>query len=54
MGLSPLVIVAALAFWGHVWGVIGMFLAVPLTSIVKIALENVEFTRPFARLLGEE
>ncbi len=54
VGLSPLIILAALAFWGHVWGLIGLFLAVPLTAIVKIVLENVAFTRPFARLLGEE
>ncbi len=53
-GLSPLIVVASLVFWGHAWGVIGMLLAVPLTAIVKIALENVEFTRPFARLLGED
>jgi AI-2 transport protein TqsA len=53
-GLSPLIVVASLVFWGHVWGLIGMLLAVPLTAIVKIALENVEVTRPFARLLGED
>jgi AI-2 transport protein TqsA len=53
-GLSPLIVLASLVFWGHVWGLIGMLLAVPLTAIVKIALENVELTRPYARLLGEE
>jgi AI-2 transport protein TqsA len=53
-GLSPLIVVASLVFWGHAWGVIGMLLAVPLTAIVKIALENVEFTRPVARLMGED
>jgi AI-2 transport protein TqsA len=54
VGLSPLIILAALTFWGLCWGPIGMLLAVPLTAIVRIVLENVEFTRPFARLLGEE
>jgi AI-2 transport protein TqsA len=53
VGLSPVVILAALAFWGLCWGVIGMFLAVPLTVTLKIILENVGFTRPIARLLGE-
>lgn len=53
VGLSPLVILIALAFWGQVWGLIGMFLAVPLTVMVKIMLENVAFTRPFAELLGD-
>ncbi|MGL4424371.1 MAG: AI-2E family transporter, partial [Gemmataceae bacterium] len=31
LGLSPLVILAALAIWGALWGLPGMFLAVPLT-----------------------
>jgi AI-2 transport protein TqsA len=54
VGLSPLVILLALAFWGLCWGLIGMVLAVPLTVMLKIVLENVAFTRPVARLMGEE
>jgi AI-2 transport protein TqsA len=54
VGLSPLVVVAALAFWGSVWGLPGMLLAVPLTVVAKIVLENVAFTRPAAMMLGEE
>jgi AI-2 transport protein TqsA len=42
VGLSPLVILIALAFWGQCWGLIGMFLAVPLTVMLKIVLENIE------------
>jgi AI-2 transport protein TqsA len=53
VGLSPLVILFSLAFWGQCWGLIGMFLAVPLTVMLKIVLENVSFTRPFAELLGD-
>lgn len=54
VGLSPLAILLALAFWGLCWGLIGMVLAVPLTVMLKIVLENVSVTRPIARLLGEE
>jgi AI-2 transport protein TqsA len=54
VGLSPVVILAALAFWGLCWGPVGMFLAIPLTVMLRIILENVAFTRPFARLLGDE
>jgi AI-2 transport protein TqsA len=54
VGLSPLVILVMLAFWGLCWGLIGMILAVPLTIMIKIILENRPFTRPFARLIGEE
>jgi AI-2 transport protein TqsA len=52
VGLSPLVILAALSVWGLLWGVPGMFLAVPLTVVVKIVCENIEATRPVARLLS--
>jgi AI-2 transport protein TqsA len=54
VGLSPLVVLIALAFWGRSWGVIGMVLAVPLTVMLKIVLENLAVTRPLARLLEEE
>jgi AI-2 transport protein TqsA len=53
VGLSPLVILFSLAFWGQCWGLLGMFLAIPLTVMLKIVLANVEFTRPFAELLGD-
>jgi AI-2 transport protein TqsA len=54
VGLSPVVILVALSFWGLCWGVTGMLLAVPLTVMVKIVLENVAFTQPFARLMAED
>lgn len=39
-GISGLVIVLSVLFWGWVWGPIGMFLAVPLTMMMKVILEN--------------
>jgi AI-2 transport protein TqsA len=50
VGLSPLVILAALAVWGTLWDLPGMFLAIPLTVVVKIVLENIALTRPVAKL----
>lgn len=52
VGLSPLVILAALSVWGLLWGLPGMFLAVPLTVVLKIVFENIEATRSLARLLS--
>ena len=51
LGLSPLVILVALTLWGSIWGLPGMFLAVPLTMVVLIVLDNIPSTRSFARLL---
>ena len=52
VGLSPLVILAALSVWGLLWGLPGMFLAVPLTVVLKIILENIQGTRSLAKLFG--
>ena len=52
VGLSPLVILGSLGFWGLLWGIPGMFLAVPLTVVSVIVMGYFPFTRPIAKLLG--
>ncbi len=52
LGVSPLMILLSLAFWGFLWGVPGMVLSAPLIVTVKIILENIEPTRPLAKLLS--
>jgi len=54
VGLSPLVLLAALAFWGLLWGIPGMFLAVPLTVVSVIVMNHFESTRAVAGLLRGE
>lgn len=54
VGLSPLVILGSLAFWGLLWGIPGMFLAVPLTVVVVLVMKQLNVTRPVAKLLMEE
>ncbi len=52
LNLSPVVILLSLLVWGWIWGVIGMFLAVPITAAIKITLENVPGVRAIGTLMG--
>lgn len=52
LGLSPLVILLSLAFWGWIWGPVGMLLSVPLTMVAKILLEHSKELRWLAILMG--
>lgn len=52
LGLHPIVILLFLLFWGLVWGIPGMFLAVPMTAVMKIVLSKIETTKTLAELLG--
>lgn len=52
LNLSPFVILAALGIFGYVWGVVGMFLAVPLLSVVQIICANIDAARPLAMLIS--
>jgi len=52
LGLSPLVVLLAMVFWGWLWGPIGALLSVPLTMIAKISFENSDELRWIAVLLG--
>jgi AI-2 transport protein TqsA len=55
--VSPLVIFVGLFIWGYLLGGIGAILAVPMTMLVIIIMENFDGTRPIAvlmRFTGEE
>lgn len=50
--VSPVVLLLALMFFGLVWGIIGMFLATPIVSIIKIILQQHDSTRPLSELMA--
>jgi AI-2 transport protein TqsA len=52
MKLHPVVILMALIFWGMLWGIVGAFLAVPITSIIRIACDKHPLTKPIANLMA--
>ena len=53
VNLSPLVVILALAVWGFIWGIPGMFLCVPLTVIAMIIFGEFKSTRSVAIALSE-
>jgi predicted PurR-regulated permease PerM len=54
LGVSTLAVFVSLLFWGWLFGTVGMFLAVPLTVAVVIALDASPHTRPLAIMLGPD
>lgn len=52
LNLSPFFILASLSIFGYIWGIIGMFLAVPIMSIMQIIFANMDSTRGIAILVS--
>ena len=52
MGLHPVTVLLALAFWGLLWGIVGMLLAVPIVAMLRIVLSHFGTTRALAGLLA--
>lgn len=54
LNLSPMLILFSLIFWGYLWGIVGMFLAVPIMSMIKIILSKFEGTKPISLIMSNE
>lgn len=52
LNLDPVVVLLALAFWGAIWGVAGMFLSTPLTVMAMVILAQFKGTEWIAILLS--
>ena len=52
LNLSSLVIVLSLVIWGNIWGIVGMFLSIPIMVIINIVLSNFPKTRSLAIMLS--
>ena len=54
LNMDPLVVLLSLAFWGWLWGVVGMFLSTPLTVIVMVVCAQFRGSRWVAILLSAD
>jgi AI-2 transport protein TqsA len=54
LNLSPFAIILSLTFWGAIWGIVGMFLAVPIMVVTMIACSHVPSLHPVAVLLSRD
>ncbi len=54
LGLSPLVVLFFLFFWGWLWGLPGMILAVPVAAIIKIICSNIPELKLVSVLMSKE
>jgi len=52
LGLSPLVVLLSLIFWGWLWGIPGMILAVPLMAVIKIICSNIPALQSIAEMMS--
>ena len=53
LNLSPLVVLLSLALWGTIWGLVGMFLSVPITVAILIICSEFPRSRPLAIILSQ-
>ena len=52
-GISTVIVILSVLFWGFIWGPVGMLLAVPLTMLVKVMLDNSSDLRWISALMGK-
>jgi len=45
-------VILALSFWGLIWGIVGMFLAAPITATLRVFLMQFDTLKPIGRLLA--
>lgn len=52
LNIHPVVVLMSLMFWGLIWGIVGAFLAVPITAVIKIALQKIEGGNFIAQIMS--
>ncbi len=52
LSLNPVIILLSLTFWGWMWGIVGVILAVPILAAFKIFCAHVKPMEPLAEFLS--
>jgi len=50
--LNPVIILLSLVFWGWMWGIAGVILAVPILAAFKIFCAHIKSMEPLAEFLS--
>ncbi|WP_340156170.1 AI-2E family transporter, partial [uncultured Winogradskyella sp.] len=50
--INVIAVLVMLMFWGFLWGIPGLIMAIPITVFIKIILEQFESTKLIASLLS--
>ncbi len=50
--LNPVIVLLSLVFWGWMWGIVGVILAVPILAAFKIFCAHIEPMEPLAEFLS--
>lgn len=53
VNINPFMIILAITLGGVIWGVSGMFIAVPLITVLRVLGENIDELKPMGFLLGQ-
>jgi len=54
VSINPFMIILAITFGGFIWGLPGMFIAVPMAAVLRVLGENLPELAPIGYLLGSE
>jgi len=42
LNLSPMIVILSLVFWGYIWGIAGMLLAIPILATITLVFEKIK------------
>lgn len=51
LNVSPLIILIALAYFGWMWGIVGMAVSVPIAAGVRLLFDQFDVTKPVAQMM---